>query len=195
MKTSGAMRKKPSQRPPGSAHAAVVQPPPLSPVSAALPSACSRGDCSSCSASSTPASAGSGVEELCIPFVPADPDLVALAPAEGGVALPRHLREHPLAGEVEVELDEIAEELDEQDLALGGVRAAGAVGIDLHRCCADGDQRLVADGAIRPRNDARAQIVLSGDDEPVAVPLDDSPTNDVVVAHEAGDELRLGPRR
>ncbi len=35
----------------------------------------------------------------------------------------------------------------------------------------------------------------SVDDEPVAVPLGDAAADDVVVAHEAGDELGLGPRR
>ena len=39
-------------------------------------------------------------------------------PAERRIALAGHLREHPLAARRQVELDEIAEELDEDDLAL-----------------------------------------------------------------------------
>src|SRR5438067_11097143 len=111
MKTRGASRKKPSQRPPGSAHAAVTQPPPRSDLS--IPSACSRGAaCWSSSASSTSARIGSGAEELDILLLPADSDRLAFATPELRVALARHLGEHPLAADREVELDEIAEEPD-----------------------------------------------------------------------------------
>src|SRR5262249_48579521 len=140
MKTGGARRKKASQSPPGSAHAAVSQPPPCSRPSFANQSASSRGSaCWSSSASSTSSRirsclcAGSGSEELGILFPPGDPDRLAFAPAEGGVALARHLGEHPLAADRQVELHQVAEELDEEDLALRRVRPArGAVG-DLHR--------------------------------------------------------------
>ena len=37
--------------------------------------------------------------------------------------------------------------------------------------------------------------MLAGDDEPIAVALRHAPADDVVVAHEAGDELGLGPGR
>src|SRR5262249_8380647 len=119
MKTSGARRKNPSQIAPGSAHRAVTQP-----RSRASPASSARTRARSCaissSASSTSArtrSAGSGAEELCILLLPDDPDLVALAPAEVRVALARDLREHALAAGGEMELDEVAEELDEEDLA------------------------------------------------------------------------------
>src|SRR3954470_9030153 len=113
MKTSGASRKKPSQRPPGSAHAAVIQPPPRSAPSRDSPSACSGA--SSSSACSSPAAsscgAGSGAEELGILLLPRDADSVALPSAKDRIALARDLREHPLAADREMKLDEIAEEL------------------------------------------------------------------------------------
>src|SRR3954451_13283809 len=179
MKTRGARRKKPSQRPPGSAQAAVIQPPPRSDLS--IPSACSRDTpCASSSASSTSARIGSGAEELDILLFPGDSDLLAFAAAELRVPLSRHLGEHPLAADCEVELDEVAEVLDEDHLALRAVEPAGAVGVDHDRRGPDGDECLVPDRApVARRHDARANIVLVGDHEAVAVALDDAPTNDV----------------
>ncbi len=55
---------------------------------------------------------------------------------------------------------------------------------------------LVADGLPCSRGvDAGAQVLLVLDDQPVAVPLGDLATQDVVVAHEARDELGGRPRR
>src|SRR5262245_7621831 len=198
MKTSGARRKNPSQSAPGSAHRAVTQP-----RSRASPASSARTRARSCAASSSASStsartrsAGSGAEELCILLLPDDPDLVAFAAAEVRVALARDLREHALATDGEMELDEAAEEFDEEDLARCGVRRRrGRILRDLDGRGAHRDERLVADGApVARRDDARADVVLVRDDEPVAVDLDDAPTDDVVVAHEAGDELRLGLR-
>src|SRR5215831_3284529 len=171
MKTSGATRKNPSQSAPGSAHSAVIQP-----RSRASPAPSARTRARSCatssSASSTSArtrSAGSGAEELCILLLPDDPDHVALAASEVGVALARDLREHALAAGREMELDEVAEELDEEDLAPGRVRGRRA-GIlrDLDGCGTHRDERLVADGVPVARSEhACADIVLVRDDEPV----------------------------
>src|SRR5262249_40231398 len=185
----------PSQIAPGSAHRAVTQP-----RSRASPASSARTRARSCaissSASSTSArtrSAGSGAEELCILLLPDYPDLVALAPAEVRVALAGDLREHALAAGGEMELDEVAEELDEEDLALRGVRRRrGGILRDLDGCGAHRDERLVADGApAAGGEDARPDVVLVRHDESVALDLDDAPTDDVVVAHEAGDELGL----
>src|SRR4051812_18688717 len=198
MKTSGASRKKPSQSPPGSAHAAVSQPPPCSPPSVAAPSAPSR-RCSSASVSSSSATSSCGVgsrpEELAIPLLPPDPDRVAFAPAECRVAVARHLGEHALAADGEGELDEVAEELDKEDLAMRGVRHGGrGTVVDLDGRGADRDERLVADGAgVAGGEYARAHVAVTGDHEAVAAALDHVPADDVVVAHEARDELGLGP--
>src|SRR5262249_8083882 len=162
----------PSHSPPGSAQAAVIQPPPRSDVS--RPSACSRDtECERSSASSTSPRIGSGAEELDILLLPADPDLLALAAAKLGVPLAADLGQHPLAADCEVELDEVAEELDEQHLALRGVQPAGAVRVHLDGRRPDRDERLVADiGAGARRDDARADIVVVGDHVAVAVTLD-----------------------
>src|SRR5262249_24004627 len=178
MKTSGATRKNPSQSAPGSAHSAVIQP-----RSRASPAPSARTRARSCatssSASSTSArrrSAGSGAEELCILLLPDDPDLVALAAAEVRVPLARDLREHALAAGRKMELDEVSEELDEEDLALRGVRRRrGGILRHLHGCGAHRDERLVADGApVARREHARLDVVLVRDHEPVAVALDDA---------------------
>src|SRR5690349_16264184 len=115
MKTSGASRKNPSQRPPGSAHSAVIQPPPLRSASAFPSAEASRGSaCWRCSASSTSPKISSdrcsGPEELAILLLPADPDRVALAALERRVSVPGHLRQHPLVPDREMELHQVAEE-------------------------------------------------------------------------------------
>src|SRR5690242_14260961 len=129
MKTSGATRKKPSHRKPGSPQASVIRPlrPPRAPPDASPSafSACCGRCASSASASSTSCNAAreaslpgcSGVEELDILLLPVDPDCLALLAAQRGVALARHLREHALSRHREVEFHEVAEELDEDDLA------------------------------------------------------------------------------
>ena len=73
-----------------------------------------------------------------------------------------------------MELDEVAEELDEQDLAIGRIRAVrgGAVEVDLDGGGPDRDQRLVAHRpGVAGRDDARLDVVLAGDDQPIAVAL------------------------
>src|SRR2546423_7358240 len=106
MKTSGASRKKPSQSPPGSAQATVIQPP--VPACFDSPRACSGRRSSSAAACSISAmsscGAGSGAEELGILLLPRDPDPVALAPAKSRIALTGYLREHPLAADRQVKL-------------------------------------------------------------------------------------------
>src|SRR5438132_671272 len=76
-------------------------------------------------------SCGSGVEELDIFLLPRDADLLTLLAPEGGIALAGHLRQHAVASRCQMELDQIAEELDEHDLALDGV-ARGPVARVLH---------------------------------------------------------------
>src|SRR5262245_52144887 len=122
MKTIGATRKKPSQSAPGSAQKNVVHPELRWPrASGSAPSAFSFGSCSSASASSSSPSAsrsevcGSGTEELDIVLLPRDPDVLALAAAQERIALARHLGEHPLAADLQMQLHEVAEELDEHD--------------------------------------------------------------------------------
>src|SRR5262249_36378978 len=149
-----------------------------------------RSCATSASASSTSArtrSAGSGAGGLCILLPSDDPGLVAPAAPEVRGALAPDPPAHPPAPAGAVGADEVAEELDEEDLALRGVpgRRGGILraldGRGAHRA-----ERLVADGApVSRRNHARPDVVLVLDDEPVAVDLDDAPADDVVVAHEA----------
>src|SRR5690242_11094717 len=164
MKTRGASRKKPSQRPPGSAHAAVIQPPPRSVASFDSPSA--RSDAaSSASVSSRPVASRSGAEELSILLLPRDPQPLAFATAEGRIAVAGDLRGHPLAADREVQLDEVAEKLDEEDLALGRVRPGrrGAVLRDDDCRRANGDEGVVPDLRLAAgRDDARAHVVIAG---------------------------------
>src|SRR5205823_13817110 len=134
MKTSGATRKKPSQRKPGRPQARVTSPP-LRPPRVLSPSAFSAfGRCCprSASASSISSTAirvasstggswgGSGPEELDILLLPRDADLLTLLAPEGGIALAGHLCQHALASRGQMQLDEVAEELHEDDLALHG---------------------------------------------------------------------------
>src|SRR5829696_9963524 len=97
-----------------------------------ISSACSISARSNCGVGSLP-------EELDILLLPRDRDRFALTAAQLRVVLARHLREHPLALGHEMELDQVAEELDEDDLAVGGIVGTGAraVGAELHRCGAD----------------------------------------------------------
>src|SRR5680860_715577 len=123
---------------PGAASAAVTQPPPRGrqpPRPPPSPSAasgrrCSRMSLASPSSSSERRAASSpgcsGGEELGILLLPGDPDPLALAAAQRGVLLGADLGEHALAVREQVELDEVAEELDEDDLALGRVQAGGS---------------------------------------------------------------------
>src|SRR3990172_3516033 len=201
MKTSGARGQKPSQAKPGSAQAAVIHPLPF-PTAASSPRA--RSGCcwtisSACSIPPTSSSgAPSGLEDLDILFLPGDPDLLALLAAQRGVALPRHLGEHALAAGAQVELDEVAEELDEDDLALGRVHSdrPRVAFLDLDRGRANRHEHLVADlrGIVRGP-DADPDVVLVLEDQPLAVALGDTPAGDVVVAHEACHELGRRPRR
>src|SRR5262245_56777886 len=117
MKTSGAIRKKPSQSPPGSAQKNVVQPVlRCGRASGSRPIARSFGVCSSASASSSsplasrsgPVTCGSGPEELGILLLPGDPDALALTAAQQRVTLAGHLGQHPLSADLEVKLDEVA---------------------------------------------------------------------------------------
>src|SRR6476660_7137897 len=94
-------------------------------------SAPDRSGCSSSSTSSSSptsrrgASGGLDPEELDILFLPGDPDPVALAPSQRRVVVACDLCEQPLTTGREMELDEIAEVLDEDDLAGQPVQAGG----------------------------------------------------------------------
>src|SRR5262245_18270116 len=106
---------------------------------------------------------GLGLEELDILFLPGDPELLALAALEGRVLVAGDLREHALAAGEEVQLHEVAQELDEHDLALGGVHVAGrgARAVDLHGRGPDGEHRGVADrvlARIRPAAGAHLAV-------------------------------------
>src|SRR5262245_8052922 len=124
MKTRGAIRKKPSQTKPGAAQASVTQ---LRPRSRCAPRCSPSARSCSCSTSSSSssmsarsscgtASGPSGVEELDILFFPDDAHGLALTAAEGRIPVAGQLRKHPLTARGQVQLDEIAEELDEDDL-------------------------------------------------------------------------------
>ena len=95
-----------------------------------------------------------------------------------------------------MELDEVAEELDEEDLALGRVRGRGGCPVeDLDGSRAHRDERLVTHfEGVPARDHARPHVVVAHDDDTIARALGDLAADDVVVAHEAGDELGLGPR-
>src|SRR5262249_45074535 len=161
-----------------------------------------RGAASSCSASSSSAtsrassltsmSGGSGGEELDILLLPANPYRLPLASAQRRVVISGDFHQQPLAPRREVELDEVAEELHEHDLARSGVeRARCAAGGDPSRRSTNRDEGGRADGArVAGRLDAGANAVLVLDDQPAARVLDDLALDDVVVAHEARDELR-----
>ena len=74
---------------------------------------------------------------------------------------------------------------------------AGAAGIvDLDRSRANRHHRRVSRPALVPGGlHARTHSMLVLDHQPVAVALRDGPAEDVVVAHEACDELGRRPRR
>src|SRR5262245_65973630 len=101
---------------------------------------------SRCGAGSAP----SGVEELDILLLPGDANHLARPAPEIRVAVAGHLGEHPLAAGREVQLDEVAEELDEDDLARRGVLGSRvAARADLDGCGPDRDERRLADGGRR----------------------------------------------
>src|SRR5438876_1888330 len=198
MKTSGASRKKPSHTNPGVAHRAVTQPLPRL-AATCSPSARSAGCSAISSAASISATSScgtdSGSEELPIALVPRDRDLLALPASQRGVAVARHLRQHPLVADGEMELYEIAEKLDEDDIAVGGVHLVPHRAVaELNSRGPDRDQGLVADRRrIVACQNARTDVAVL-DDQTIALARRHPPTDDVVVAHEAGDELGLGPR-
>src|SRR5262245_31817360 len=115
---------------PGAAHARVIHPRPRS-LSAAFwtPSArsCSASTSRSSARMSSRSSCGpggsgpSGLEELDILLLPRDENRLPLPAPEVRIPLARHLRQHPLAAGHQVKLDEVAQELDEDDLTTGGV--------------------------------------------------------------------------
>src|SRR3989304_7708966 len=121
---------------PGAAGAVVPQPPPRAPPPPSPSAFSAFGGCCLriASASSTSSSASraasppgrSGVEELDILLLPGDSDPLALAAAQRRVLLGADLGEHALARCEQVELDEVAEELHEDDLALGRVESRGS---------------------------------------------------------------------
>ena len=91
----------------------------------------------------------------------------------------------------EVELHEIAEELDEDDLTVGRVelRLGGAAGIEAHGRGADGDGNGVARCSVVPGcQDAAADAAIVDHDAVALTPCDRT-LDDVVVAHEPRDEL------
>src|SRR5215471_16758680 len=103
--------------------------------------------------------AGSGVEKLDILLLPDDADGLPLATTELRVLVTRDLREHPLTACSEVNLDEIAEELDEHDLAVGRVHRLLACALgELDRGRPHRDERLVSH--------RRARSVRDGDTRP-----------------------------
>src|SRR6476620_873073 len=127
MKTRGAIRKKPSHRKPGAAHASVTQLPPRSRCAPRFSPSARSCSCSTSSSSSSMSArsrcgGGSGVEELDILLFPHDADGLALAAPKGRIPVAGHLRQHPFTARSEVQLDKVAEELDEHDLAVGRVQ-------------------------------------------------------------------------
>ena len=95
-----------------------------------------------------------------------------------------------------MELDQVAEELDEDDLALRGVDTAfRAAGAELHGSRAHGDDGLVPDREIVARREHARPDAAVLEHETIAVAARDRAVDDVVVAHEAGDELGLRPGR
>src|SRR5689334_16557877 len=172
---------------PGSPHASVTQPPPFLPRTS--PSARSARVVSSiCSASSSSETSrwGSGGEELDILLLPPDAHALALAPPQRRIMLARSLHEEALATCGEMELHQIAQELDENHLALGRVdRAGAAVLIDPCRRRPNRDERL---RARRPRvfrrPHARPDTVRVLDHQPATGVLHHGAADDVVVAHE-----------
>src|SRR5882724_4090925 len=137
---------------PGSPHASVVQPPPRPRTSPSARSA--EAVFSSCSASSISSTSrcGSCGEELDILLLPGDPDPLTLTTPELRIPLTRDLCEQPLAARREVELHQVAEELDEDDLALGRVHARIRDDLaDLDDRRADRDLGCIADGRLVTR--------------------------------------------
>src|SRR4029077_3303965 len=125
--------------------------------------------------------------ELDILLLPADPDPLPFLPAKSRIALARDLGQHPVAADREMQLHEIAEELDEQDLAVGRIRAVrcGAALVDLYGRGPDRDERLVADRSrVAGCDDVRLDVVRAGHAQPVTVALRHAAANDVVIAHE-----------
>src|SRR5436190_14264167 len=156
---------------PGSAQRNVTNPCPRSRSWAFwTPSARSCSASTSCSSASMSCrsrrgtgSGPSGGEELDILLLPGDENRLALSAPEVWIALAGDLRQHPLAARHEVKLHEIAEELDEDDLAAGGVAGIRVAGLaDLDGRGPDRDERLVADGRDRPHagEDADLNVVL-----------------------------------
>src|SRR5882724_20101 len=163
---------------PGRPHARVTQPPPLPRVPPCSPRArsvrCVVSISSACSISAT-SRRGSLGEELDILLLPRDPDLLALAAAKRWIALAGHLHEQALAAGDEVELDEVAEELDEDDLAVRRVERRRSVGVvELDGRGPNGNQRRLARsplvvGGLHAR--PNAAVVL--DHQTIAVALRD----------------------
>src|SRR5581483_11512609 len=99
------------------------------------------------SRSSATEAGGSGAKELDIFGLPGDPERLPLLPAQLRVAVAGQLGEHPVSAGVQVELDEIAEVLDEDDLAQRAVLGSAAVAlVDRHGGGTHGDESGVADG-------------------------------------------------
>src|SRR5262249_56134947 len=91
-----------------------------------------------------------GGEEVEILRLPGDEQRLALPAPEVRITVAGHLGQHALAAGNEVELDEIAEELDEDDLAPGGVVDGRITGLaDLDGRCPDRDECRLADGPPR----------------------------------------------
>src|SRR5260221_1537825 len=183
---------------PGNPQASVAQPPPLRPrTSPSARSAEEESSSPSASSISSTSRCGSDGEEPDILFPPGDRQPLALTAPQLRVPLARDFGEQPLAPRSEVELHQVAEELDEDDLAVGRVLLARCPSIiDLNDRGAHGDLGRIADrGSGALDASARTDSVLVLDDHAPSSALDDLPRNDVVVAHEARDELRRRPRR
>jgi hypothetical protein len=120
---------------------------------------------------------------------------------ERRIALTGDLGKHSLLAGEEMQLDEVAEELDEDDLAFRRVHAVSRrrpVAVDLHCSRTDRDHGGIPDGVLRvARADTDADVPLVLHDQAVALPRGHFAADDVVVAHEPCHELgrRLGGDR
>src|SRR5690349_8494424 len=145
---------------PGMPHAAVIRPwrrprlsPPRSPRARSafgrfcwrIASASSTSPSAMRAASVLCGSVPSGLEELDILLLPRDADLLPLPATQLGIPLAGNFREHPLAAGGQVQLDEVAEKLDEDDLGLDRIAGGSLCVVELDCSGADRDLGRVSD--------------------------------------------------
>src|SRR5215218_6829054 len=194
--STGANRKKRSQTAPGAVQAAVVRAwRPRTPARSFSPSATSPGGstpttCSASAISSTrrPAGRPSGSEEPDILLLPGQSHASSFPPLELGVPVTGDLRDQaPPAGR-HMELDEVAEVLDDLDLAHDLVRLVRSrlMLVHLHGRRAHRNRPRRPGGEVALRRE-RAQLGGAAVDQDAAAFLRGERTlEDVVVAHERG---------